>query len=87
MHHDNKQIEKYQWGAVSIGIVLLVLGFFLSVSASAGYGLVSTIGAIGWFVLGMMLSPQVRHDLFGDTFERSPSFGKESPDNANDAGC
>lgn len=73
MHHDNKQIGKYQWGAVAIGIVLLVLGFFLSVSVSAGYGVVSTVGAIGWFALGMILSPQVRHDLFGDTFERSIS--------------
>ncbi len=71
MHQDNNHIGKYQWVAVAIGIVLLVVGVWVSVTANAGYGLVSTIGAVGWFALGMMLSPQVRHDLFGDTFDRS----------------
>ncbi|MEM0550455.1 MULTISPECIES: hypothetical protein [Aeromonas] len=68
--HDTKKIGVYQMGAVVIGLVLLVLGI-LTMVRGVGYGLAITIGSLGWSALGLMMSPQVRNDLWGTRFEKT----------------
>lgn len=78
--HDTKKIGVYQMGAVVIGLVLLVLGI-LTMVKGVGYGLAITIGSIGWSALGLMMSPQVRNDLWGARFEKAMPAPAEEDSN------
>ena len=75
--HDTKKIGVYEMGAVVIGLVLLVIGILTMVRVGVGYGLAITIGSVGWSALGLMMSPQVRNDLWGARFEKSKQDSAE----------
>lgn len=71
--HPEAGIAKFQWAAFVVGLLLLAIGLSapFTVQVSAGVGAAASLGATGWFALGMVLSPRVRKDLFGDRFERT----------------
>lgn len=63
-------LAKYQWVLCGTGSALLVIGILTSIFVNMILGLASTVGALGWFGLCLMISPQVRQDLFGVRFEK-----------------
>lgn len=67
---NEKEVQKYQWPALLIGILLLIGGFYLMWKGSSD-SLLCLVGALGWLGLALMMSPQVRSDLFGTRFEAS----------------
>lgn len=69
--HPKAGIAKFQWATLTVGLLLLALGLLFTIQGSAGMGAAVSVGSIGWLALGLVLSPQVRKDLFGDRFERS----------------
>ena len=79
--HDKKKIGVYEMGAVVIGVVLLVIGILTMVRVGVGYGLAITIGSVGWSALGLMMSPQVRNDLWGARFEKAKQDSAEEGSN------
>ncbi|MGP0171235.1 hypothetical protein ACSVIJ_05055 [Pseudomonas sp. NCHU5208] len=69
--HPEAGIAKFQWASLAVGLILLALGLLFTIQENAGIGAAVSVGSLGWLALGLVLSPQVRKDLFGDRFERS----------------
>lgn len=61
----------FQYGALVLGIILATSGFLELFNQNVGAGAALSLGAMGWFACGCLMSPTVRQDLFGDRFESS----------------
>lgn len=67
--HPEARIAKFQWLALAIGLALMGFGLWLTIRNNPGTGFALTVGSLGWFLLSLMLSPQVRKDLFRGRFD------------------
>jgi hypothetical protein len=85
--HPEARIARFQWVVLSIGLVLLVTGAYLSIGVSVWFGAPVSLGALGWFGLGLMSSPLVRKDLFGDRFELPNDAAGIQTEGAKESGC
>jgi hypothetical protein len=85
--HPEARIARFQWVVLSIGLVLLAAGTYLSIWVSVWFGAPVSLGALGWFGLGLMSSPLVRKDLFGDRFECPNEAGGIHTEGAKGSGC
>jgi hypothetical protein len=73
MSHPEKNIAKFQWLALALGLVLLLWGLAASLTGQFFLGVGLNLGGLGWMSLSLMMSRQVRHDLFGDLFDHTIS--------------
>lgn len=69
---DKPKIPKYQALACGLGLILLVSSLVLAWHRNP-IGILACLGSLGWFALSLMMSPQVRGDLFGTRFEADQS--------------
>jgi hypothetical protein len=69
MSHPEKNIAKFQWLTYLIGMALILWGVTASLMGQLPLGAGLSIGGLGWLSLSLMMSRQVRRDLFGDLFD------------------
>lgn len=85
--HPEARIARFQWAVLFVGLVLLVTSTYLSIGVSVWLGVPVSLGALGWFGLGLMSSPLVRKDLFGDRFEHPNETADRQTEGATGSGC